>query len=140
MNKSILPDTPCQITQFLSLFLLVLFLFQILPPASLLLSCLCGTCWFQNLKGTHQSVIHSHHGSSIVKLSTVVWSGEYSYQFTVSEELITIFDNLMCPHDKVQVVTIEEFMDHIYSKGERYSPVILVPSLRSINKFVQSKY
>ena len=35
-------------------------------------SLLRGTGWFQNLEGTHKSVIDSHHGSSIVKLATVV--------------------------------------------------------------------
>ena len=91
-----------------------------LPPRtpSLCLSLLRCTSGLQNLERAHQSIIHSHHCTCIVKLSTIVGSGKYSYQFTIGKEFISVFDDLMGSHNEVEVVTVEEFMDDIYAECE----------------------
>ena len=32
--------------------------------------------WFQNLERAHQSFVNTHHATSIVKLSTIIWCGK----------------------------------------------------------------
>lgn len=47
-----------------------------------------------HLKGAHECLVYTHHGSSIVKLPTVVWCRKYCYKLPLSEELIAVFYNL----------------------------------------------
>jgi len=51
-------------------------------------------CRLQNLKRAHQVIIHTHHCTSIVKFTTVVWSWKYRNKLPVSEEFIPILYNL----------------------------------------------
>ncbi len=92
---------------------------MVLPPStSLLLSSLRSTSRLQNLKRTHQCIIHSHHGSGVIKFSTIVGCREYCHQFTICKELISILNNLVRSNYQVQIMTIEEFMYNIYSKSK----------------------
>lgn len=50
------------------------------------------------LEGTHEGLVHAHHGSSIVKLSTVVGCREYCYKLPLGKELIAILNNLQSIH------------------------------------------
>ena len=46
------------------------------------------------LEGAHERLIHTHHGTSIVKLPTIVWGRKQSHQLPFSKELITILHHL----------------------------------------------
>jgi hypothetical protein len=46
------------------------------------------------LEGAHQSLVNRHHSTSIVKLSTVIWSREKGDQLTLGKEFIPILHNL----------------------------------------------
>ena len=48
-----------------------------------------------HLEGAHQCLVHTHHGSSIVKLPTVVGSREEGHQLTLGKELVAILYHLM---------------------------------------------
>ncbi len=50
--------------------------------------------WFENLKWAHESVVHTHHCSSIVKFTTVVWSREYGDKLTLCKKFVTILHYL----------------------------------------------
>lgn len=51
-------------------------------------------CGFEYLERTHQCFINTHHGTSIVKFTTVIWSREYGNKLSISKKLITILNNL----------------------------------------------
>ena len=46
------------------------------------------------LEGAHERLIHTHHGTSVVKLPTIVWGRKQSHQLPFSKELITILHHL----------------------------------------------
>lgn len=46
------------------------------------------------LEGTHESLIYTHHSSSVIKLPTVVWRRKYCYKLPLGKELIPILNNL----------------------------------------------
>lgn len=50
--------------------------------------------YITNLEGTHESLVHAHHGSSVIKLSTVVGCREEGDQLPLGKELISILHNL----------------------------------------------
>ena len=83
----------------------------------------------EDLERTHQSVIDTHHSTSIVKLSTVVGSREDGDELSLGEELISVLDNLMGTTHEIQVVFVEELGHNIVSKGERHSAVVLTPPI-----------
>jgi len=47
-----------------------------------------------HLERAHQRLINTHHGSGVVKLSTVVRCWEQSHQLTLGKELVAIFYHL----------------------------------------------
>ena len=49
---------------------------------------------WSHLKWAHQSLIHTHHCTGIVKFATVVWSREQRHQLTLGKELITVLHHL----------------------------------------------
>ena len=44
-------------------------------------------CWFEDLERAHECFIDRHHGTGIVKLSTVVWRREEGDELPASEKL-----------------------------------------------------
>ena len=46
------------------------------------------------LEGAHQCLVHRHHPSGVIKLSTVVGGREQSDKLPFGEKLVTVFDNL----------------------------------------------
>ena len=50
------------------------------------------------LERTHESLVYTHHCSSIVKLSTIVRSREQCHQLTPGKELVPILNNLVITH------------------------------------------
>lgn len=61
-----------------------------------------------NLEGTQQTLVDTHHGTGIVKLSTVVGGTEQSYQLALGEELISVLDYLVGSADQVHVMFLQE--------------------------------
>ena len=98
--------------------------------SSVSISGLRGTGRFENLKTTHECIIHGHHCSSIVEFSTVVWSGKNCNEFPSSKEFVTIFHNLMRTNHQIQVVTTEELSNNVSAKGKGDSTIIFAPSLQ----------
>ena len=81
----------------------------------------------EDLKRTHECVVHAHHGPCVVELSAVVGGTEYGHQLPTREELVAVFDHLMRPTDQVQVVSAEELGHHVLAEGERHAAVVLAP-------------
>ena len=50
-----------------------------------------------HLERAHEGLIYTHHGSSIVKLSTVVGRREYCHKLSLGKELVAIFYHLQYP-------------------------------------------
>jgi len=99
------------------LFLYLHYLPPLLTP-SLSRPLLRRTSRLQNLERTHQRIIHSHHGTRIIKLSTIVGCRKHRHQFAIGKEFVSVFDDLMGSHDEVEVMAVEEFVDDVYSEGE----------------------
>ena len=60
----------------------------------------------QYLEGAHQSLINTHHGTSVVKLATVVRSREQRHELALGKELIAVFYHLVSAADQVEVVLV----------------------------------
>merc|ERR1719341_663188 len=73
---------------------------------------------FQNLETAHQGLVHRHHGTSIVKLATVVWSREECDQLALCKELVTILNYLVSSAYQVKVVFVKELGHHLCPKCE----------------------
>ena len=82
----------------------------------------------QDLKRAEQTLIHTHHRPRIVELAAVVRCREESDELALGEELVPIFDNLMCATDEVHVVLLEEAGDNVRAEGEANTTVVLGPS------------
>ncbi|RUS73241.1 hypothetical protein EGW08_019000 [Elysia chlorotica] len=85
------------------------------------------------LEGTHERVIHRHHATCIVKLSTVIGCRKQRDQLALGEKLITIFNNLQTEtksqiQNSILVMSVEELADHVCSKCEGHAPIILPPA------------
>lgn len=83
---------------------------------------------FEDLKGTHECIINRHHGTSIVKFTTIVGSGEKSDQLSLGKKFVSIFDHLMSPTDQVQVMFMEKLGHDIGSECVGDTTIILSPS------------
>lgn len=56
------------------------------------------------LERTQQTLIHTHHSSCIVKLSTVVRRAEQCHQLSLGEEFVPIFHDLMGSADEIHIM------------------------------------
>ena len=81
-----------------------------------------------NLERAQQALIHTHHGSGIVKLAAIVGCAEERNQLSLGEELVTIFDNLMSAAYQVHVMLLQEPRDNIGTESERYTTVVFAPT------------
>ena len=77
---------------------------------------------------TGQVCAHSHDRGVIVELTTVIGSWKDRNQVSISKELITFFDNLMCPAYQVDLVLLAELFDDILSKNEWDSSFTFSPT------------
>lgn len=91
-------------------------------PVLLLLS------WLQDLERTQQTLVNTHHCTSIVELSTVVWRREQRNQLSFGEELVSVLNNLVSAAYQVHVVLLKESGDDIWTKSEGDTTVVLGPS------------
>ena len=60
---------------------------------------------FENLKGTHESFIDTHHGPSIVEFTTIIGSGKKSYELAPGKEFISVFYDLRFTREDVCIST-----------------------------------
>lgn len=60
------------------------------------------------LERTQQTLIHAHHCTSIVKLSTVIGRAEERDQLPLREEFIPVFNDLMSAANQVHIMLLEE--------------------------------
>ena len=51
-----------------------------------------------DLKGAHESLIDTHHGTGVVELTAVVRCREQSHQLALGKELIAVFNHLSDSH------------------------------------------
>lgn len=80
------------------------------------------------LERTQQTLVNTHHCTSIVELSTVVWRREQRNQLSFGEELVSVLDNLVSAAYQVHVVLLKESGDDIWTKSEGDTTVVLGPS------------
>lgn len=80
------------------------------------------------LERTKQTLVDTHHRTSIVKLATVVGSTEQCHKLSLREELITILDDLMGAAYQIHVVFLKEARDDIGAEREGDTTIVLAPT------------
>lgn len=83
----------------------------------------------QYLEGTHESVVHTHHGTGVVELAAVVGSTEQSDELPLGEEFVAVLHDLVRAADQVEVVLLEEHANDLWTEHEGDSSVVLAPAL-----------
>ena len=81
----------------------------------------------QNLEGTHESLIDTHHSSRVIEFSAVIWCRENGNQLSLSEELVAVFHDLMRSADQVHFVLFQELSDDVLSVHIGDSSLIVSP-------------
>lgn len=81
-----------------------------------------------NLERTQQTLIHTHHGTCIIKLAAVIRSAEQGHKLSFAKELVAVLHNLMCATDQIHVVLLEESRHNIRAESERHSTIIFAPT------------
>lgn len=71
---------------------------------------------FQQLKTAQQLRRDAHDGTVIVKLATVVGSGEDRDEDAVFEEFVSVLDNHVSAADQIKLVTIEKLENDALSE------------------------
>ena len=62
--------------------------------------------WLQYLEGAHQRIVHTHHSTRIIELSTVVGGREYGDKLPPRIEFVSVFHDLMGTANKVEIVSV----------------------------------
>jgi len=86
----------------------------------------------ENLKGTHERVVHRHHRPGIVEFPAVVGRGEDGHQLPPSEEFVPVLHDLMRAHHQVEVVAPEELAHDVPAEGEGDAAIVFVPALGGV--------
>jgi hypothetical protein len=81
-----------------------------------------------NLEGAKQALVHTHHGTGVVKLATVVRSAEQRNELTLRKELVAILDDLVGTTYEVHIMFLEEPGNDIGAKGEGDTAIVLAPA------------
>ncbi len=82
----------------------------------------------EDLERAHQRVVHAHHGTRVVELTTVVGRAEDGDQLALGEEFVTVLDDLVSAADEVQVMSAQELGHHVLAKGKGHTAVVLSPA------------
>lgn len=80
------------------------------------------------LERAQEAFIDTHHGSSIIKLATIIWRAEQRDKLSFGEELVTILDYLVGTADQVHVVLLQEPRDDIGAECEGNTSIVFTPS------------
>ena len=57
--------------------------------------------WFKDLEGTHEAFINCHHGTCIIKLTTIIGSRKDGDKLSSGKELVAILDDLMSTTNQI---------------------------------------
>jgi len=85
--------------------------------------------WFKDLETAHEGIIHAHHGTRIIKLSTIVGSTEQGHELPLGKEFVPILYNLMGSADQINIVLLAECLNDFTTKSKTDSTIILTPAL-----------
>ena len=83
----------------------------------------------EDLERADEILVDGHHRSRVVEFSAVIRSGEYGDELSVAEELVAIFDDLVCSADEVEVVLSEEGLEDVRAEDERDASLVVRPLL-----------
>ena len=84
-------------------------------------------CW-THLERAQQALVNTHHGACVVELAAVVWCTEQGHELSFTEELVSIFDDLMSTANQVHVVFLQESGHDIWAEGERDTAIVFTPA------------
>lgn len=84
----------------------------------------CGT----NLERAKQTLVHAHHSTRVVELSTIVWRTKQGHELTLGEEFVSIFNDLMSPADQIHVMLLKEARHHVRAEREADTSVVFAPA------------
>jgi len=79
------------------------------------------------LERTEQTLIHTHHSSSVIKLAAVIRRTEKCHQLSFREKLVPVFDHLMCSADKVHVMFLQKSRYDIWTECEGDAAIVFTP-------------
>ena len=82
-------------------------------------------CWFEDLKAAHESLVHGHHRTGVVKLAAVIWRTKQCYKLATLEEFVAVLDDLMRSADQIDVVLLIELAHDVLSESETNATVII---------------
>ena len=74
--------------------------------------------WLKDLKGAGKVAINVEDARRVVKLVAIVGSRKNCYEFFVRKELKTVFDDLMCPANQINVLAFDEIHNNVFAEGE----------------------
>ena len=83
---------------------------------------------FQDREAAHQSIVNRHQGSRVVKFTAVVRRAEDSHELSITEELISIFDDLMRSANQINIIFLKEALNYGLSKCVRDTAIIFSPA------------
>lgn len=83
---------------------------------------------FTNLERAEQTLIDTHHGTRIVKLSAVVRCTKQGDELAFGEELVSVLDHLMGTTNEVHVMFLQEAGNHVRTEGEADASIIFTPA------------
>ncbi len=83
------------------------------------------------LERAHQCLVHWHHGSRVVELSTIIWCTENSHKLPSSKEFVAVLHNLV--HTYVSL-TMSARWDSPHSKIKKPKPCA-IPNLFILRKW-----
>ena len=95
------------------------------PSAS---ACSTRICGAQDRETAHESVIYRHEGPAVVKLSTVVRRTEHGHELPATKELVAILNDLVRPANEINVIFLEELLDHSLAKSVGNAAIVLSPA------------
>lgn len=85
----------------------------------------------QNMEGTYQVLVNAHKSSVVLKLPTVIGSCKYCHQFSIPQELVTFFNDLMSSANQINIKFCQCICHDILSKRIAYVPFVISPTLDS---------
>lgn len=64
--------------------------------------------WLLYAKRAEKVLVDAHHSAGIIKLPTIVRCREYSDEFAIGKEFVSILNDLMSSTHETKVVTLQE--------------------------------
>lgn len=80
------------------------------------------------LERAQQTLVYTHHGTGVVKLSAVVGRAEQGHELSFREKLVAVFHDLVSTADEIHVVLLQEPGHDIRSKREGHTTIVFAPS------------